>query len=282
MPSGFIGNVVQDQPVKEPYSDLQPMRSTLESSLTAGFEKDQTPQTLDQFIESSPYMTDMLDNANEMLDGIQATITTITDGANEDAVDTGALVGLLESSFETVKNKALDSMLASSQKASLEMDAYLGSSASDARSAVRRNIASGINTNLVRQTQQGIAQLYGGHVDKVIQTTLAGAQINAQAKRDASGALVGLTQAAANIMLGTNSALVDTYAKTISVNNDIMKIQAGLYSDIIGIETQRYIAGEQQTTARLTNENFMGRGVSSQYNTDYAQKLRNLGYGQPA
>jgi len=197
------------------------LKSSLQQSMLDATETG--PKSIDEFYNESPYLQGIVDRTDDMLEGIDAAIAGITADAEEGAFDTDALIGQLNDSFEATKNQVLDSALASSQRASLELDAYLGSSTSDARSVVRRNMASSINNNLIRQTQQGISAMYSGHIDKVINTTLAGAQINAAVKRDATAALVNLTQSAAQLMLGTNSAVVDSYVKTLSVSNDLLK-----------------------------------------------------------
>jgi len=95
---------------------------------------------------SNPFAVDpeILQQVRERSDEVMTTITDamaqVSGLANEAAVDVDALTGKLNESFETTKNMMMNAAMASASKASFELDSFLGTQGSDARSAVRRGI----------------------------------------------------------------------------------------------------------------------------------------------
>jgi len=169
--------------------------------------------------------------------------------AEDSVIDVGALTGQLNDSFEQTKTLMLDSALASTRKASFEMDAMLGSGGGDARSVVRRDIATGVTEQMLSNTQQNIAALYSGHIDKVIETSLAGGQINANVKLGAAKALGDLAGEASRLILGTNSAIASLYSQNLNAAVELMNAHTSRLQ--LGVDMERLAAQERMHTQDL-------------------------------
>jgi hypothetical protein len=169
--------------------------------------------SLDQFALDPQIIQDIRDQTNKVLGVITGAMGEVSALAAEGAVDVGALTGRLEESFDTTKNLIMNSAMASSAKASFELEAFLGSTGSDARSAVRRGMSAQMTNNILNTTQQNIATLYSGHVNNVVETSLRGGEINAQVKIAATRALGDLASQAGQLILGTNSAILSSFSQ---------------------------------------------------------------------
>ncbi len=257
---GVVGGASMLEPIeKRPPMNFdlgkatQDLKGVLEQGLITDLDR---PANLDEYMQTSPFAIKAQEYADKALLDIDGIMGDIRDLANDSAFDTSGLVGLLNETFETTKNKMLDSVLASTQKSSYEMDAYLGSSGSDTRSIVRRNMANSVAGNLVANTQRNIAELFSGHIDKVVETTLSGAKINADVKINAARAMADLAGKGADIILGTNTALLQSYSQSVNVGIELIKAKSALLTNIYGQETDRLnseISMEQLRGKMLTD-----------------------------
>jgi len=154
----------------------------------------------------------------------------------------------------------MDSAMASSAKASFELDSYLGSAGSDARSAVRRGMSAQVTNNILSTTQQNIAALYSGHVSQVVETTLAGSEINSKIKLAAAETLGSLANTAGNLILGTNSAILSSYAQNMDyavalMNNQTQRMEITSREKIAfeGFDVNREELDLKETLGKLSS-----------------------------
>ena len=255
------------------YQDRQQRLSDLGYS---GGSSDAYTATLEDTMQGQNQLTqDLISNIQTQTDNIQASIdnamTQVTDLANEGVVDTEGMVARLDQGFEQTKGMIMSQAMASASKAAYELDAYLGSVGSDSRAAVRRQMAQGITSNIINQTQKNIASLYMGHVDKVIDTTLKGGEINANVKLGAAKTLGDLAGKQADLLLGTSTAMLNAFTSNINYAVDLMnahtsRMQAetqrelGLRNIELGYEEmdlKRDLAELSQETALLTDRDYM-------------------------
>lgn len=219
-------------------------RSELETQLSSA--TDISNQSFSDFISSDPYFSELKQSSDNLIAGLNEQIASLSSEFETPAVDVDALTRRLDQSFALTSNKILDATMVSAQKSALEMDAYLGSGRSDARSAVRSQMAGGIATQLVAQASRGIAQLYAGHAKSVVDTILAGAQINAQTKAALAGSIASLSDSASRALLGTSQALVGAYTASIDMGLELIKAKTTLLGTIYQAEASRYSADIQR------------------------------------
>ena len=256
---------IQQQPAVQqeaPAESSAPYTATLDDVLLT-----QSNLMLDtQLIEGVRQQTD------EVFGVLREAMGQVQEIASDATVDTDALVGRLEEGFNQTKDMIMSSAMASTAKAAYEFDAYLGSAGSDARAIVRQNMAQGLTSNIINQTQQNIAALYQGHVKDVIDTTLKGAEINANVKIGAARALGDLGAQAGQLILGTNNAILSSYSQNLNAAIELMNahtrrmdIESRERVALRQIETQerlgleeldykRYATEIQAQTARVTSD----------------------------
>jgi hypothetical protein len=186
-------------------------------------------------------MKDMADTAYK---DIQGAMKALVDLTTKDQIDVGSLTSMVKEGFNQTRSMLLSSATASAKKASLEMDAALGSSSMDSRSVVRRNLAASVTNNILSTKQQAIAQLYSGNIDKVADITLKGGTVNAELKMKAAAAIGQLAGDAGNLILGTNNAISGLYSQQMNYAIELMDAHTRRKS----IDTQMSIAQMENAT----------------------------------
>lgn len=154
---------------------------------------------------------------------IQAQITSIQNNPLE--VDVGALVGTINDSFNTMKNRITDAALASVKKSALELDAYFNSPTGDQRAGARIRMAESVKGNLIQSAYQAISAVYEQHTKDVIQLALQGAQINASIAGQKANAIVSLMGQQTSAYLGVLSESNKVYLAQLDNSLEMTKIQ---------------------------------------------------------
>lgn len=186
-------------------------------------------QTQDEYIQNSEFLSGIVNQTQSLVDSIGTTITDLRQQSADAMVDTEGLVGQLTDAFDATKNNILNAASVSSQRISMEMDAYMGSSGSDARSAVRRNMASSVTSGLLAQSSQAVAGLYKDYVSTVIDTTLKGQSLNAGIIAQTAQTIGDLTGQAGSLLLGTSGAVINSYTQAMQTSIAAMQLQSDNY-----------------------------------------------------
>ncbi len=237
---------------------------------------DGTQAGLDQYVQNTEYVQKLQGDSDKMLQTIGGEISSIKDTAKKSMLDIGALTGELKNSFESTRNDVMNMVQASSQKAALEMDAYLGSAGSDTRSAVRRNMVSTMTTGLVSQAQQGLSALYKDYSKSVVDTALKGTEINNQTMNIAYDAIVRLTDQSSRLLLGTASTVMSGYSDALKASLGLMNAKNDLARLAMEREQQTFNQNMalEEANWQEYNSKFQTRSYSSLVNNPAEQEAR--------
>lgn len=162
-------------------------------------------------------------NLNTIQNNIQSQITAIQNNPLE--VNVAGLVGVIDESFNTMKNRITDAALASVKKSALELDAYFNSPTGDQRAGARIKMAESVKGNLMQSAYQAISAVYEQHTKDVISLSLQGAQINASIAGQKAQAIVSLMGQQTSAYLSVLSESNKSYLAQLDNNIKMAQIQ---------------------------------------------------------
>jgi hypothetical protein len=154
---------------------------------------------------------------------INAQITAIQEKPLE--VDTTALIGVINDSFDLMKNRITESSLASVKKSALEMDTYFKSPTGDQRAGARIKMAQSVKSNLMQSAYQAISSVYDKHTNDIINVSLEAAKINANVAGIKANAVTALLGEMNNVYLGVLAESNKTYIANLNASIETARMQ---------------------------------------------------------
>lgn len=204
------------QPITESQSNVSPVNSL--SNPMEGAQQNVSPvKSLSNPMEGAQQ------NLNTIQNNIQSQITAIQNNPLE--VNVARLVGVIDESFNTMKNRITDASLASVKKSALELDAYFNSPTGDQRAGARIKMAESVKGNLMQSAYQAVSAVYEQHTKDVVSLSLQGAQINASIAGQKAQAIVSLMGQQTSAYLSVLSESNKSYLAQLDNNIKMAQIQ---------------------------------------------------------
>jgi hypothetical protein len=191
-------------------------------------------------------------------------------------VDADALTSILQDSFNKTANQIINTATASNRKSLMELDSYLGSTSSDARSSVRFRLANETTNNILGSMYGAIDNAYSNFSKSVVDTALRAAEINSPFIIQQTSQLASLGQSSVDLYNAMATATNNAYMANVNaslgwINANLTAYQSDLQMqatrETLGLEyaklaeTARQFDWKEQKEAAIRADSFKAVGA---------------------
>lgn len=142
-----------------------------------------------------------------------------------DAVSPEEIRGIMDSSFQQAQAGIINGAMAEARKVNLELDAYMGSGSSDARTAARMRMSGEVTRSLMSGAYEAVSKVLMGHSTDLVTAMIKGTV----ASTSKASALANLIAGGASMFKGMADAYTQTYTSRMSALMNYAQLSIDLH-----------------------------------------------------